>query len=226
MQESTGYMKHLVENGVMIRKSASIQHTVCFVTCWEQTELELKQTNKQTDRQTKTALGPMKNSSKPCVQTESDPGQVKLSVLDVNVLLTDGQSLYRGSVSTSQMLESISTSSAPPRPAQLLVHWHNKCALRQAGEHSFLPVINRKREHSFLPVINRKREHSFPPVINNKKRTLLSACNQQKKRGSSTWEYTASHHPYIMSWPFWAGLSAQPCNFLWHCTCSAETKVA
>ena len=115
---------------------------------------------------------------------------------------------------------------SPPRPAQLLVHWHNKCALRQAGEHSFLPVINRKRVHSFLPVINRKREHSFPPVINKKKRTLLSACNQQKKRGSSTWEYTASHHPYIMSWPFWAGLSAQPCNFLWRCTCSAETKVA
>ena len=111
---------------------------------------------------TKTALGPMTNSSKPCVQTESNPGRVKLSVLDVTVLLTDGQSLYRGSVSTSQMLESISTSSAPPRPAQLLVHWHNKCALRQAGEHSFLPGINRKRVHSFLPVINRKREHSFP----------------------------------------------------------------
>ena len=37
MQESTGYMKRLVQNGVMIKKkikkSASIQHTVCFVTC-------------------------------------------------------------------------------------------------------------------------------------------------------------------------------------------------
>ena len=40
MQEFTGYMKRLDENGVMIRKLACIQHTVCFVTCWEQTELK------------------------------------------------------------------------------------------------------------------------------------------------------------------------------------------
>ena len=173
----------------MIRKSASIQHTVCFVTCWEQTELELKQTNKQTDRQTKTALGPMKSSSRPCVQTESDPRRVKLSVLDVIVLSTDGQSLYWGSVSTSQMLDSISTSSAPPWPAQLLVHWHG---------------IWRKASALLQEQV----------CLEAGWRTLLSTCNQQKKRGSSTWALTASHHPYIMSWPFWAGLSAQPSNFL------------
>ena len=33
----------------------------------------------------KTTLGPMKSNSSPSVQTESDPGPVKLSVLDVIV---------------------------------------------------------------------------------------------------------------------------------------------
>ena len=47
MQEFTGYMKRLDENGVMIRKLACIQHTVCFVTCWEQTELKLKKKKKK-----------------------------------------------------------------------------------------------------------------------------------------------------------------------------------
>ena len=201
MQESIGYLKHLVKNGVMIKKKKVSQHSAYSLLCHM---LRADWTGVETNRQTKNALGPMKSSSRPCVQTECDPGRVKLSVLGVIALFTDRQSFYRGSVSTSQMLECISTSSAAPRPpwpAQLLVHWHG--IWRNASS-----LLQEK------------------VCLGAGWRTLLSTCNPQKKRGSSTWAHSASHHPYRMSWPFWAGLSAQPCNFLRLCACSAETEAA
>ena len=131
----------------------------------------------------------MKNTSRPSVQTESDPGLVKLSVLDAIVLLTYWQ--LRRSVSTS----------APPHPL-------------------FFPFFMTSSAPGSL-ARNIEEGISVAPRTSVPCRRLENTTFylKKKERGSSTWAHNSSHHPYAMSWPFRAGLFAQPSSFLWLCIC-------
>ena len=149
-----------------IKKSASIQHTVCFVTCWEQTELDLKQ-------QQKLHWAPWKVVQDHVFKLSlTQDGWSSVYWMSLSFWRMGNQSV--GEAYWHRRCWSASPPVQPPRPAQLLVHWHG--IWRNASS-----LLQEK------------------VCLGAGWRTLLSTCNPQKKRGSSTWAHSSSHHPYIMS---------------------------